>query len=170
MPIVNWSCRRHSQMSRYYRFFWVYMQAIIHTKLFWSVRLVLRPLSGQILVKTTRFDSFLDGPETGLYQMPYRILQKILLVFAFKPPLVHLELQNTPQTLSGCITHEYYRFWKFQHNRSTKTGLTVIKLLHLDFSGSKGLQLSIDPKSRQSNFTTVSPVLVLRLCCNSQKR
>ena len=69
-----------------------------------------------------------------MYQVPYRIWQKYCLIFAFKPPLIHLELQNTPQTLSGCITREYYRFWEFQHDRSTRTGLTVIKLHLLDFA------------------------------------
>ena len=117
-----------------------------------------------------RFFSRFSGQ---MYQMPYRIWQKYCLIFAFKPPLIHLELQNTPQTLSGCITREYYRFWEFQHHRSTRTGLTVVKLLRRDFSGAKGLQLSTDqicPVSRQCNFITISPVLVLRLWWNSQKR
>ena len=108
---------------------------------------------------------------------PYGSYKKYCLIFTFKPPLVHLELQNTPQTLSGCITREYYRFWEFQHDRSTRTGLTVIKLHLLDFAPEPREIFAIlscnplDPlKSRRINFITVSPVLVLRLCWNSQKR
>ena len=136
-----------------------------------------KPLTYPTVVKTTQIWDFFRDARAELYQVPYRILQKYCLIFTFKPPLVHLELQNTPQTLSGCITREYYRFWEFQHNRSTRTGLTVIKLFRRDFSGSKGLQLSIvqislgsGAKSKRCSFITVNPVLVLRSCWNSQKR
>ena len=136
-----------------------------------------KPLTYPTVVKTTQIWVFFRESRAELYQVPHRILQKYCLIFTFKPPLIHLELQNTPQTLSGCITREYYRFWEFQHDRSTRTGLTVIKLLRRE-TREIGSILSCNPldpqwiplKSRRSNFTTVSPVLVLRWCWNSQKR
>ena len=69
-----------------------------------------KPLTYPTVAKTTQIHLILRAPQSSLYQMPYRILQKYCLVFTFKSPLIHLELQNTPQTLSGCITREYYRF------------------------------------------------------------
>ena len=153
------------------------MLAIGDTKLFWTLHPNRRPLSDRSIAKTTPIWDFFSRFSGQMYQVPYRILQKYCLVFTFKPPLIHLELQNTPQTLSGCITREYYRFWEFQHDRSTRTGLTVIKLHLLDFAPEPREICTIlscnplDPlKSRRSDFITVSPVLVLRLCWNSQKR
>ena len=157
--------------------FGVYMQAIRHTQLLLKVSSHSETSKWSLDCQNhsdLRFFPRCSGP---IARCPIESCKKSCLVFTFKPPLIHLELQNTPQTLSGCITREYYRFWEFQHNRSTRTGLTVIKLLRRDFSGSKGLQLSIvqislgsGAKSKRCSFITVSPVLVLRSCWNSQKR